>query len=135
MKPSFVPRAALAAVWTLFVWGGRISLLTDSEAADAVTWLRVGGSLLFGIALGVTAVLGWRRGIAPSGAVWLALGFAAWMVFIWVPDVVDLFREERTVGFIAVHLVLAVVSLTLGTILAVWGARRLGAGAPAASST
>jgi hypothetical protein len=110
--------ALAAAGWTLFVWGGRIRLLTGDETAHLRTWLRVGTSLAFGVALAVAAFVALRRGRFGPVAAWASVGFAAWMLVVWVPDVVDLFRDERTAGFIVVHVALATVSIGFGVALA-----------------
>ena len=58
--------AGAAAVWTFIAWGNRIGLLTGDEASDPWTWIRVGGSLLFGVALAVIAVVLWAREAAGA---------------------------------------------------------------------
>lgn len=127
-RAAFVRRAGIVALagaaWTLFVWGGRIRLLTGDEAAEIRTWLRVGTSLVLGVALAVVAYLALRRHRYGAPSAWISVAFAAWMVIVWVPDVVDLFRDDRSAGFIVVHLVLATVSIGLGVALAA-AARRV----------
>jgi hypothetical protein len=105
----------VAALWTLFVWGGRIGLLTDAESAALRTWMRVGVSLLFVAALPVAA---WMEGRRPRQAAAIDLLFGAWMAVIWIPDAVGLFGGGRSAGFVIVHLILAAVSLGLAGLLA-----------------
>lgn len=111
----------VAALWTLFVWGGRIGLLTGAESAALRTWVRVGLSLLSALGLLVAV---WTERRRPRLAAAIDLFFAAWMIVIWVPDIVGLFDGTRSAGFVGVHLVLAVVSLGLAGLLAA-RARRL----------
>lgn len=87
--------------WALLTWGGRVGLLTGSEASDPVTWLRVGGSLL-AAGLGVWGLLR-----ARTGGVWV---YAVVTAAVWVTSLISVWTTPNTVGFRAVHTLLAAVS-------------------------
>jgi len=95
---------ALAA-WTLLVWTTRIrNILSDGGGADA---LLVPLALT---ALAVWAVVDRRRGVPV---------LAAATVAVWAVRVPFLLLRDHSAAFVAVHLVLAVVSVAL----AVWAVR------------
>jgi hypothetical protein len=106
-----------AAAWTFIVWGNRIGLLTGEEASNPWTWIRVGGSLAFGVALAVAAVMLWRRRGLGRWMPGLFVGFAVFMVVIWLRSAVGVLSGTESGAFKAVHLVLAVVSIGLGVAL------------------
>jgi hypothetical protein len=108
--------AALAAVWTFAVWGGRIGMLEANPETNDL--FRIGLSLVFGLALAIVAVRALRHPPPGQAEAWLGVAFAAWMVIVWVPDAVRLIGSERSAGFVAVHLGLAAVSVALGLALA-----------------
>lgn len=107
------------ALWTLFVWGGRLRNLLQEPGplADVSRW-SVAGAVTFsavGLAVLVFALSG-GRGILLRAAVFalVALTFVVWAV-----RAVDIAAGDHSLGFIIVHLVLAVVSVVLGG-LALW---------------
>ena len=53
---------------------------------------------------------------------------AAWTAFVWVNRLVNLAGDDRSARFIAVHVVIAVISLALAVpvSMAGWRLRRLG---------
>jgi hypothetical protein len=55
----------------------------------------------------------------------LLLVAAAWTWFVWLTRLVNMAGEDRSAGFVAVHLALAVVSLLLAVPVAVAGRRML----------
>ena len=71
-----------AAIWTFIAWGNRISLLTGDESSDPWTWIRVGGSLLFGMALAVIAVVLWRGKPLVRWMAGVFVGFGVLMLVI-----------------------------------------------------
>jgi hypothetical protein len=95
-----VPRPALAlALWSLFVWGVRIR---NAAGAAGPTLLAVSF-----VALAV-AVLVSRGARLPT------LGLAGWTVAVWVARLVDIaLLSDHDVAFVAVHAVLAAVSIAL----------------------
>ncbi|MDF1595761.1 MAG: hypothetical protein P1T08_06650 [Acidimicrobiia bacterium] len=110
--------AAVASLWTFIAWGNRIGLLTGDEASDPWTWIRVGGSLLFGLALAGIAVL-LRRG-RPLTA-WMTrvfIGFGVLMLIIWIRSSASVLSGDESVAFKSVHIALALTSIGLGIVLA-----------------
>jgi hypothetical protein len=104
-----VPRPVVAfAVWTLFVWGGRIrNAVSDDAGAGPI----VLAATFVALAVLVLATRGgWRPVVALAG----------WTVAVWAVRAVDIaLLSDHGAAFIAVHLVLAAVSVTL----ALWSAR------------
>jgi len=105
------------AAWQVFVWGTRIdNVLGDDGLTGSDKALRLALSASF-LAFGVVAVFVWRqlgRGgeAAPSGGRWVRLG-AAWTVVVWAVRGTDIALGGHSGAFVAVHLVLAVVSIGL----------------------
>lgn len=117
-------RVALGAfiAWTLFVWIGRIrNALADPEleGAKRVWPLLLAVSFLVPAAALAVAWVDSRRGgrwIVPWASV-LVRALTAWTIGVWVLRVADIaLGGDWSVGFVAVHTVLGVVSATL----AVW---------------
>lgn len=116
---------AAAALWTFVTWGNRIGLLSGDEAAEPWTWIRVGGSLLFGVALAAVAASLFRG--RPYSR-WMAnalIGFAVLTVVIWIRSSVSTLSGEEGVAFKLVHVVLALISIWLGMVLFGAGIKRL----------
>lgn len=116
---------AAAAVWTFITWGNRIGLLTGDEASEPWTWIRVGGSLLFGVALTVIAVSLFRG--SPYSR-WMAkafIGFAVLMLVIWIRSSVSTLSGDESAAFKIVHVGLALISTWLGMVLLGAGIKRL----------
>ncbi len=89
--------------WTAISWGGRVGLLTDVDAAAVGTWLRVGGSIIIGVA---TAWSAWRRpAIHPT----IAVVFTAWTVILWTRSLLVTWIDPPSLAFALVHTVLALV--------------------------
>jgi hypothetical protein len=98
-------------------------LLTGSERADLANWLRIGGSIGFGLTLLLLAMLMWLTE-SPSGwsepAAW---GFLVSNIAIWVPSVLRVVAGDDSAGFKGVHVVLAIGSVGLAA-LTVWATSR-----------
>lgn len=111
-------------LWTLFVWGGRIR---NALGDDALTGTGRAGTLLLAASFVVPAVLlgaGWlvSRGARPQGELLVrgTVALAAWTVAVWVVRGGDiLLGGDHEVGFVVVHLVLAIVSSALAVVTAV----------------
>lgn len=102
-------------LWTLFVWGGRLRnlWLDPGGLSEANRWSLV-GSLAF-TALGF-AVLALSR-FGPVTARRLAVvALAGLTVVVWAVRAVDIAVGDHSTGFIAVHLVLAAVSIGLAAL-------------------
>ena len=129
------------ALWTLFVWIGRLRNLIQEPGplADASRW-SLAGSVLFtvlGLALlGALAVDRFRLSgalVRRSWASWAVLPLAALTTAVWVARGIDIAIGDHTAAFIAVHLVLAAVSigLAIGAVRAATAARPSATGAGA----
>lgn len=119
--------------WTLFVWVGRIrNVLADPGEWDADRWVPLALSLSFLVAVGAVALTWWRRRGAVDRArseparsdrayrvaLWVLAG---WTTLVWVLRAGDIaLTSDCGAAFIAVHVVLAVVSIGLaaGAVLA-----------------
>ncbi|MEL6981923.1 MAG: hypothetical protein AAFO29_05830 [Actinomycetota bacterium] len=132
-RPPAVAAAALAfGGWTLFVWVGRLrNLLAEpGSVLDVSRWSLV-GSVAFtigGLAVVASAALRWRQG--PGGSAHRLLtpsvvALAGLTTGVWLVRAVDIALGDHSVGFIAVHLVLAAVSIGLAAV-AVAAIRRSG---------
>lgn len=118
MKPSGLALwSGAAAVWTFIAWGNRIGLLTGDERSEPWTWIRVGGSLLFGAILLVVALMLWRGG-EPAG--WMRAVFVSFLVLmlaIWTRSAISVLGGDESIGFKVVHVVLALISVGFGVVL------------------
>ncbi len=63
---------------------------------------------------------------------WLLLVVGAWNLWLWVTRTINLFGEDRSAAFIAVHLILYGVSIAIAIVLGVlgWRMRREAQGDP-----
>jgi hypothetical protein len=115
------PVTAALVAWTLLVWTTRLRNIWSDDALDLGG--RLGRSALAGsfTVLAVVVALGlWRRRSRSVG--WLrpaVLALAAWTVAVWVVRMAGIATGGHGVGFVAVHLVLAVVSIGLAGLAAV----------------
>ncbi|UCG41371.1 MAG: hypothetical protein JSV07_03710 [Acidimicrobiia bacterium] len=106
----------VAAIWQFVSWGGRISLLTEAERFDWMSWTRIGGSLVFGALLLLVALGGRRTGFAK----WVAFGFLAFSLLTWGRSLMNVWGDPvNTMAFNLVHSVLAVTTWVLG-VWTVW---------------
>lgn len=103
--------------WTLFVWGGRLRNLAADPGgfAEASQW-SLWGSVVF-VTLAVISVVLLVARQAAFGRVVLA-ALVALTVGVWLVRAVDIALGDHSIGFIVVHVVLAVVSIGLG--VAAW---------------
>jgi hypothetical protein len=109
------------AVWQVVVWGTRIdNVLGDDGLTSTDKLLRLALSASF-FAFGVVAVWVWRQlgprgrlgqATMPSGTRWIRVG-AAWTVVVWVVRGADIALSGHSGAFVAIHLVLAAVSIAL----------------------
>ncbi|MGD2050922.1 MAG: hypothetical protein PVI35_00480 [Acidimicrobiia bacterium] len=54
-------------------------------------------------------------------AAWVMLFAAAWSAFVWGNRVLILLRDDRSLGFLVVHYVIAAISLAVAVALAWYG--------------
>lgn len=113
-------RWALAlSAWSVFVWANRLNnLRQDATATDgerALSLAMSGVSLLLALAAAAVVVRAWRRGWpdADGAERGVLLAFAGWTVAVWSVRVADIVVAWRSVGFVAVHVVLAGASVAL----------------------
>ncbi len=106
---------AVAVGWTLFVWGGRLrNLIRDGEDAP-VSWVL---SIVFCVL--AVVVIGRRlSGGAPRPTLGVVTILAVVATGVWVVRGVQIATADHSAGFIAVHTVLALVSIATA-----WWARR-----------
>lgn len=108
--------------WTAATWGGRIRLLTGAEQADPSNWVRIGGSILIGLA--AAGVLVWAGGGQIER--WVLTLFAIWSTAIWLRSLVTVWAGDGSMAFKLVHTVLAIgyVVLSYLALRTGWGVRR-----------
>ena len=86
---------------TLIAWGGRIGLLTGAESRWS--WLRIVGSLLFGLLAALSLVVPQMATSRRPLLLWWAL----WSVVIWARSVIVNWLGSGSLPFKLVHTVLA----------------------------
>lgn len=90
------------ALWTLFVWGGRIRNVFTGDEGIAPLVLA---AAFVALAVAVLATRGRRATV---------VALAGWTVVVWVVRAVDIaFLSDHDAGFVVVHVVLAAVSIGL----------------------
>lgn len=108
------------AVCTLLVWVGRIrnavedDTLSDSERATSLT--MAGIFIAVAVVVAVLATLAARspHSVGLARSVTVAMGVAAaWTTGIWIWRIISIAGGDWSVGFVVVHLVLAVGSVAL----------------------
>lgn len=101
-------------MWAAIVWGGRIAILFDTGSSS---WDRIRVGISIVLAITVVASFRTSRWVGPS-----ALAYAAGVAVVWGRSLVSVWTSDNTIGFTAVHTVLAAVSFVLAA-LAVRAAR------------
>jgi hypothetical protein len=110
-KPTRIAAGLLA--WTVVAWGGRIGLLTDG--VGSADFLRIGGSLLIGLATALAlAMPSVRLRALPMYYV-----FCVWNVVLWGRSLVVNWTGTGSLPFKLVHAVLAIGFFIL--VVSVWG--------------
>jgi hypothetical protein len=111
------PPATVALVaWTFFVWTTRIrNIWTDDSLSTSEQWGRTALAGSFTVLAALVAVALWRRARqASSSSLRTAVGaLAAWTTVVWIVRAVGIATADHDAAFIGVHVVLAVVSITL----------------------
>jgi hypothetical protein len=108
------PAASALAAWSLLVWTTRIrNIWGDDDLTTAEAWGRTALALSFtvlGLAVGYAVV---------RQAAWLrptVLGLAAWTIAVWAVRAAGIASGDHDAAFIAVHLVLAIISALLAAL-------------------
>lgn len=111
-------RAAVAlVVWTFLVWTARIANVWGDEGLDTAGKVGRTALALSFTALAVAVLVALRRR-APGPIRAAVLALAAWTAAVWVVRGAGIATGDHEAGFVAVHLVLAVVSIGLSFLAA-----------------
>jgi hypothetical protein len=97
--------------WTFLVWTTRIrNIWTDEALTTGEQWARtaLAGSFTALAVVVVVALVQRSSWLRPAVAV-----LAVWSVVVWVVRAIGIATADHDAGFVAVHLVLAVVSAVL----------------------
>jgi cobalamin synthase len=114
VSPRRFPAALALAAWSLLVWTARIrNIWSDDELSSREQWSRTILALSFTVlALAVVYAVvrrsAWRRSIV--------LVLAGWTVAVWVVRSIGIATADHDGAFIAVHLVLALISAALSAL-------------------
>lgn len=109
---------ALLVAWTLFVWATRIrNIATDTDLAGFEKVWRTG----LAVALVAAALAGVVSLVTKRGLRSVIGALAGLTVITWVIRGISIAVADHSAAFVAVHLVLAVVSIGL----ALWAIRSL----------
>ena len=103
--------------WSLFVWATRIDNIVADESLDgyAVVW-RVALALSFVVLAVATGLQLWRPA-GPSRRLTAAAILAWWTIGVWTGRGAGIAVGDHDAAFIAVHLVLAGISIALGVLV------------------
>jgi len=109
-------------LWTVFVWGNRISnTLRSEESTSSKTFSTVLSVILlaFAVAVIVVVVKAWKSQISANGAKVLMVA-AALTVLVWlvrVPMILIADHGDKDPGFKIVHVGLGAVSVVLAALV------------------
>lgn len=96
------------AGWAAISWGGRILIVFDTGAGG---WerIRIAASVL--VAVAAVTALWLRRWEVPA-----IFAYTGVTIVVWVRSMSTVLMEPHSTGFVAVHLLLAGISLTLAAV-------------------
>ena len=101
-------------IWSFLVWTTRINNIVADDALDgAGLAARLALSISFTVLAALT-VAALRRG--SEWMVPLVAGFAGWTVLVWIVRGVQIALADHDAAFVAVHVVLAIVSIVLAVL-------------------
>ena len=116
------PATAALVGWTFLVWTTRIrNIWTDDALTTGEQWGRTALAGSFTLLAVVVLAGRWQRATWPAPAV---QALAAWTTVVWIVRAVGIATADHDAGFVAVHLVLAVVSIALSALAVREGRRR-----------
>lgn len=100
--------------WTLLVWTTRIgNIWGDADLTNGEKWGRTALALSFTV-LALAAAYGlWRQ---PSWRRAVLTALAGWTVAVWLVRAVGIATGDHDAAFVAVHVVLAIVSIALSVL-------------------
>ena len=114
MPTRRLPAVIALAVWSLLVWTTRIrNIWTDDALSTGEQWGRTALALSFtGLALAVGHAVYHRSSwLRPA-----VRALAGWTTAVWVVRSIGIATADHEGAFIAVHLVLAVISIALAAL-------------------
>lgn len=115
-------------LWTVFVWGNRISnTLRSEESVATKTFSTVLSVVLLAFAAVIVLVLvrSWTSGVGAGGAKVLMVA-AALTVAVWLVRVPQILLADHAAAFKVVHVALGVISVVLAALVWQIGAAALG---------
>lgn len=111
MSSRRLPATIALIVWTLFVWTTRIgNIWNDDALTDGEKWGRTGLALSFTVLALAAAHAVYHR---TSWRGYVVKTFAGWTIGVWVVRSVGIATSDHEASFIAVHLILATISIAL----------------------
>jgi hypothetical protein len=114
MSTRRLPATISLCVWTLLVWTTRIgNIWGDDQLTTGEKWGRTGLALSFTVLALAVACAVYRRSPWRGLAV---KALAGWTIGVWVTRSFGIATGDHDAAFIAVHLVLAVVSIVLSVV-------------------
>jgi len=114
MPTRRLPAVIALAVWSVLVWTTRIrNIWTDDAMSTGEQWGRTALALSFtGFALAVGHAVyhrtSWVRPVVRA--------LAGWTTAVWLVIAVGIAMADREAAFIAVHLVIAAISIALAAL-------------------
>ena len=114
MSARRLPATIALVAWTLLVWTTRISnIWGDDDLTSGEKWGRTGLALSFTVLALAVAHAVWHRTGWRSLAV---KALAGWTIGVWAVRGVGIATGDHSGTFVAVHLVLAMVSIALSAL-------------------
>ena len=111
MSTPRLPATLALLAWTFLVWTTRINnIVADDDLDGGGKLARVALALSFTV---LAAVVGWALVRRETWLVRAVMALAVWTVVVWAVRAVGIAFADHSAGFIAVHLVLAVISTVL----------------------
>jgi hypothetical protein len=112
--PANARVAVALCAWTLLVWTTRIgNIWGDDDLTTGEKWGRTGLAMSFTV-LAIAVAVAVLRGTSWRGLAVKAL--AGWTIAVWVVRSIGIATGDHDAAFVAVHLVLAVVSIALSVL-------------------
>ena len=105
------PAAVALAAWSVFVWTTRIrNVWSDDQLSTGEQWTGTALALSF---IALALAVGWSLVRSTSWRRRAVLALASWTIAVWVVRSIGIATADHDGAFIAVHLVLAVISIGL----------------------